>query len=99
VFQRHIRAATPQHTEFGYQWQAKYRWMPEFEIGLQGFGEVGAWNHWDPASERTHRLGSAVFGKLPLSGRQAIRYNAALLIGAAPGAPRNTFRTQIEYEF
>ena len=23
--------------ELGYQWQAKYRWRPEFQFGLQGF--------------------------------------------------------------
>jgi hypothetical protein len=99
LFQRHVRVDTPQHTEFGYQWQAKYRWKQEFEIGVQGFGEVGTWNHWDPASERTHRLGPAVFGKLPMGGGQAIRYNAAWLIGAGSGAPNNTIRTQVEYEF
>ena len=99
LFQRSVRADTPQLTELGYQWQAKYRWKPEFEFGLQGFGEVGAWSHWDPPEERTHRLGPAVFGKLPLGGRQAVRYNAAWLVGAASGAPRNTFRMQVEYEF
>jgi hypothetical protein len=99
LFQRNIRAATPQQTEFGYQWQAKYRWRPEFEFGLQGFGETGKWNHWDPANERTHRLGPAVFGKLPLGGREALRYNAAWLIGTTDGAPKNTFRMQLEYEF
>jgi hypothetical protein len=99
LFQRKIRADTPQHTEFGYQWQAKYRWKPEFEFGLQGFGETGKWNHWDPADERTHRLGPAIFGKLPLGGHQALRYNAAWLIGATSGAPRNAFRAQVEFEF
>ncbi len=99
LFQRHIRAATGQRTEFGYQWQAKYRGKPEFELGLQGFGEVGAWNHWDPADEQTHRLGPAVFGKIPLGGREAVRYNAAWLIAATSGAPRNTLRLQLEYEF
>jgi len=99
LFQRSIRADTPQHTEFGYQWQANYRWKREFEFGVQGFGEFGTWNRWDPAEERTHRLGPAVFGKLPLGGRQAVRYNAAWLIGATSGAPGNTFRMQVEYEF
>jgi hypothetical protein len=99
LFQRNIRADTPQHTEFAYQWQAKYRWQPEFEVGLQGFGELGTWNHWDPARERTHRLGPAVFGKLPFGGREALRYNAAWLVGAMSGAPGNTLRLQLEYEF
>jgi hypothetical protein len=99
LFQRHVRADTPQQTELGYQWQAKYRWKPELEFGLQGFGEVGAWNHWDRPEERTHRLGPALFGKLPLGGREALRYNAAWLVGATSGAPRNTLRMQLEFEF
>jgi hypothetical protein len=99
LFQRHIRTDTTQTTQLGYQWQAKYRWKREFEYGLQGFGEVGTWNHWDPSDERTHRLGPAVFGKLPLGGRQALVYNAAWLLGVTSGAPKNTFRIQLEYEF
>jgi hypothetical protein len=100
LFQRNVRADTPQHTEFGYQWQAKYRWKPEFEFGLQGFGETGEWDHWDTAHEQTHRLGPAVFGKLPFGGgSDALRYNAAWLIGATAGAPKNTYRLQVEYEF
>src|SRR5512146_2773045 len=34
-------------TNLQYQWQAKYRWKPEFEYGLQGLGEVGKWNNWE----------------------------------------------------
>ncbi len=86
-------------TELGYQWQAKYRWRQELEWGFQGFGEVGDWNHWAPSSEQNHRVGPAVFGKLGLGGRQAIRYNAALLLGLTNGSPDRTFRLQVEYEF
>lgn len=86
-------------TEIGYQWQVKYRWQQAFEYGLQGFGEMGKWNDWAGHDDQTHRFGPAVFGKLPLGNRQAITYNAAWLIGAAPGAPDHTFRMQMEYEF
>ena len=34
-----------------------------------------------------------------LEGRQAIRYNAALLFGETHASPRSTFRLQAEYEF
>jgi hypothetical protein len=99
LFERHYRAETQERTEFGYQWQIKYRWQQQFEFGLQGFGEFGKWNQWDPADQRSHRMGPAVFGKIPLGNRQAIRYNAAWLLGASTSAPKQTFRMQVEYEF
>jgi hypothetical protein len=99
LLQRSYRSDAPAETEFKYQWQAKYRWKKELELGLQGFGETGKWNRWAPREEQDHRLGPAVFGKIPLGGRQAIRYNAAWLIGASTAGADHTLRMQIEYEF
>lgn len=104
LFERRFRgssepAEVEHHTEIGYQWQVKYRWQQAFEYGLQGFGEMGRWNDWDAHAAQTHRLGPAVFGKIPLGGREAIQYNAAWLLGAAPGAADHTLRVQVEYEF
>ena len=89
----------PQNTEFGYQWQAKYRYKPEFELGMQGMGETGAWNHWDSSDNQNHRFGPAVFGKVKLASKQAIKYNAALLFGVSKVSPDHTLRMQVEYEF
>jgi hypothetical protein len=89
----------PQNTEFGYQWQAKYRFKPEFELGMQGMGETGAWNDWSSASNQNHRFGPAVFGKVKLAPKQAVKYNAALLFGSSQVAPNHTLRLQVEYEF
>lgn len=99
LFQRSYRAEDPGETQFLYQWQAKYRWMRELEFGLQGFGEMGKWDHWAAADERSDRAGPAVFGKLPLGEQRAIRYNAALLFGTSKAAADHTFRMQVEYEF
>lgn len=99
LFQRSYHAAEPSNMQFLYQWQAKYRWKPEFEFGLQGFGETGDYDRWSPSEEQSHRAGPAVFGKLPLGGRRAIKYNAAWLIGTSKAAPDNTVRLQVEYEF
>jgi len=85
-------------TNLQYQWQARYRWKPEFEYGLQGMGEVGKWDHWDRQNNQLHSMGPAVFGKLPFGNRQAIRYNAAWLFGSG-AAPNHTFRLQVEFEF
>ena len=86
-------------TEFHYQAQAKYRYRREFEFGIQAFGELGKWNHWDHLDRQNHRIGPAIFGKLPLGGHQAIRYDVAWLLGASKAAPDSTFRLQLEYEY
>jgi hypothetical protein len=99
LLERHYQAESSSATEFLYQWQAKYRWLPQFEYGLQGFGDMGDWNHWESYDKTSQRLGPAIFGKLPVGGHQAIRYNAAWLAGTSRAAPDNTFRVQIEYEF
>lgn len=89
----------PFTTNFLYQWQIKYRLQSSFEFGAQGFGEMGEWNNWANSSGQIHKAGPAVFGKIPLGGREAIKYNAAWLLGASTAAPGNTFRVQVEYEF
>jgi hypothetical protein len=99
LFERHYRADAAPPLQLGYQWQVKYRWQPKLELGFQGFGELGQWNHWDSAEERSHRIGPAIFGKLALGNRQAIRYNAAWLVGASTNAPSHNLRLQVEYEF
>ena len=99
LIERHYHAREPEVTELGYQWQLKYRWRPEFEFGVQGFGEVGKWNDWEPAHEQSHVLGPAVFGKLHLGGHDVLKYNAALLFKASSAAPERTLRAQLEYEF
>ena len=99
LFERVVRSEEPHVTEMGYQLQAKYALAPDFEVGVQAFGEMGKWDHWEPTSEQNHRAGPAIFGKVKLGAREAIRYNAALLHGVSSAAPRNTFRLQAEYEF
>jgi len=99
LFERSFDADTSSSTEMGYQWQAKYRLQPAFEFGLQGFGEMGKWNDWEPADEQSHKGGPAIFGKTRLGQKAAINYNAAWLFGLSDGAPDNTIRLQVEFEF
>ena len=86
-------------TELGYQVQAKYRYKPEIEFGVQGFGELGEWDHWDNSNVQNHRFGPAIFGKFALGNKGAIKYDTAWLFGFSDAAPNNTFRMQVEYEF
>jgi len=99
LLERHYRATEPEVTELGYQWQVKYRWREDFEFGAQGFGDMGQWDRWDAAHDQKHTLGPAIFGKINLGGRQALRYDAAYLFKASSAAPDRTLRMQLEYEF
>jgi hypothetical protein len=47
-------------TEMGYQLQARYSLRRELEVGVQAFGDMGKWNHWEPSDEQNHRIGPAV---------------------------------------
>ncbi len=77
----------------------KFRARAELEYGVQAFGEMGEWKHWDPASEQKHVAGPALFGKVKTGAREAIKWNVAWLIGMSKAAPDNTLRFQAEYEF
>lgn len=99
VFERHVDADEPSETELVYEWQAKYRWRPQLEFGVQGFGELGKWDHWAPSHEQERNIGPALFGKLDFAGREALKYDVAYLVGTTPDTPDRTLRLRLEYEF
>jgi len=92
-------SGVPYATNLGYQWQARYHWQPELQFGIQGFGEVGAWDKWEKASNQNHRMGPAIFGEFSLDNGGEIKYNFAWLFGVTTAAPNQTLRSQLEYEF
>lgn len=98
-FQRELRAEQREPTELVYQWQIKYRWREKLQWGVQGFGEVGEWNHWLPRAQQSHRAGPALFGSWPLGGRQELKYEAALLVGKNAARHATTFSTRVQYAF
>ncbi|HEY8100063.1 MAG TPA: hypothetical protein VIF82_04870 [Burkholderiaceae bacterium] len=99
LFKRNYQADFSNALQLGYQWQVKYRWLQQFEYGLQGFGEVGRWDKWDARDQQSHRYGPAIFGKIPVGTRKALNYNMAYLIDDSSVTRSNTFRLQVEYEF
>lgn len=96
---RSVRADQDIPPQLGYQLQLKYRLGPTFEPGVQVFGQMGDASHWSPVTEQSHRAGPAFFGSVPVGTQQRLRYNAAWLRGLSEGAPRDTFRVQVELEF
>jgi hypothetical protein len=87
-------------TTLSYEFQVKRPIARNLEAGLQAFGDLGPWNHWDGKDDQVHRIGPAIFGKVKLGeGRDQVRWNAGYLWGATDASPRASFRLQAEYEF
>ncbi|MCU6435145.1 hypothetical protein LPB67_15310 [Undibacterium sp. Jales W-56] len=82
-----------------YQWQVKYRWMPALQIGLQGFGELGDWDHWVARDRQSHRVGPAVFGSLALTPSTTFKYQAAYLTGSVYSKHADMFTMRLQLLF
>ncbi len=99
LLEKHVQSSSPAKAQLGYQWQLKYRWQPALEFGVQGFGDVGPWNNWQPASRQSHSAGPVLLGRIAWGGRQTIKYNVGVLLGLNNASPQTTARLQAEYEF
>ena len=99
VFERTFDRPVFKPTQLKYQWQVKYRWKPAFQFGLQGFGELGEWNHWAPRSRQSHRAGPMISGTLPLGATQEFEYQAAFLTGSIYGTRGHMLSMRLQYEF
>ena len=98
LLSKHIGADEPEKLALGYQWQVKGLVAHGIELGAQGFGSMGPWNHWSPASQQQHLIGPAIFLKTSAFGGP-IRLDAAWLFGVGDGSPRHTLRLRLEHEF
>lgn len=85
-------------TQLKYQWQVRHRWHPGLHLGLQGFGELGPWQHWSPRAEQSHRLGPAVFGHIGV-GPGSLGWQAAWLGGSTYARHGQMFTLQLKYGF
>ena len=98
-FERGYAGAYPQQTQMKYQWQVRYRWRPPLHFGLQGFGELGPWDHWAPRDQQSHRAGPAVFGTVPFGERQALHWQGAYLVGSIYGRHGDMLTLRALYTF
>jgi hypothetical protein len=95
---KHFGAAEPERLQLGYQWQVKGLVARGVELGAQGFGSVGPWTDWSPASRQEHTAGPAIFLKTHAFGGP-VRFDAAVLFGIGAGSPRKVVRLRLQHEF
>ncbi len=97
-FERGFGALGGEPTQLKYQWQLRHRWRPWLHFGVQGFGELGPWDHWSPRDEQSHRIGPALFGALPVGGG-SLAWQVAYLTGSTYGQHGNMFSMRVKYDF
>jgi hypothetical protein len=95
---KHFAAAQRERPALGYQWQLKRLVARGVELGLQGFGSMGPWDRWQPASRQQHTVGPAIFLKTGAFGGP-VRLDAAWLFGVGDGSPGNVLRLRLQHEF
>lgn len=97
-FQRDYRTAQGGPTQLVYQWQVRQHWRPLFNVGVQGFGELGRWDHWSRREDQSHRLGPALFGTARF-GRQFLKYEAAYLFGTNNAHSARSVTMRLQFGF
>jgi len=90
LFEKHFKAEGDVEKEWETlgQLQVKYRLSQPFEFGAQVFTE-----------EHEAKAGPAIFGKMPIGGHTAVKYNVAWLKGLNDDTANHTLRAQLELEF
>lgn len=99
LFERGLGRANAEPTQMKYQWQLRHRWIPGLHLGLQGFGELGPWDHWAPRADQSHRAGPALFGRVGLGERRAVEWQAAYLHGSVFGRGGQMVTMQVKVAY
>jgi hypothetical protein len=80
-------------TNLKYQWQLMRRLQPGLRLGVQGFGELGPWDHW--SDRASHRAGPV----LRWSPSAHLELQAAYLWGKVYGRNAKMFSAQVLVPF
>lgn len=89
-------------TAVTYAAQAKWRWRPAFQPGVEFFGDPGTLGRFRAYGDQDNRAGPVIVGYVPLPSfglGAALRYDVGYLFGASRAAPSGTLKGQVEYEF
>lgn len=84
-------------TRLKLQWRGVYRVAPGWRLGVEGFSEVGQWNHWAPRNRQSHRAGPALLATLWDEGADTVTLNTAFLFGKTYGSRGDMFTMQLQW--
>jgi hypothetical protein len=83
---------------FLYAWETRVALGTPIEPGFQAYGRPSSFEGFTSGWPQDNRIGPQLFGTIAKLGPGALRWNAGVLFGIRPWAPRATLRWQAEYE-
>jgi len=98
-FEREVGRHAGGGTIFKYGVQARYRFGPVFEPGIEAFGEPGEIGHFEGVSAQTHQIGPVGFGQFGFGRAGVVKYELGMLLGLTRASPDATLKAALEYEF
>ena len=83
---------------FLYAWETRLALGTPIEPGFQAYGQPSSFEGFNSGWPQDNRIGPQLFGTIHNLGPGTLKWNAGVLFGIRPWAPRETFRWQAEYE-
>jgi hypothetical protein len=83
---------------FMYAWETRIALGTPIEPGFQAYGQPSAFPEFNSGWPQDNRIGPQLFGTISNIGPGTLKWNAGVLFGIRPWAPRETYRWQAEYE-
>ena len=83
---------------FIYAWETRIALGTPVEPGFQAYGQPSGFAAFNSGWPQDNRIGPQLFGTLSNLGPGTLKWNAGVLFGIRPWAPRTTLRWQAEYE-
>jgi hypothetical protein len=84
---------------FDYRLQARWRLMPQFQPGIEAYGDLGPIGALNPIREQQHLLGPVIQGRFTLGSLAGnLQYNVGYLFGLTRESPGGALKFILEYE-
>lgn len=99
VVEREIGGGASNDVGLSYAWRTKYKMRPEFEPGVEIYGNLGTLDAVHAGNAQSLQLGPVIAGKYGLGGRSKLAYEFGYLFGLSSASPAGTIKWLLEYEY
>ena len=93
-FENEVGAHAKDGTNLNLGWKTKYRYLPEFEPGVELFMDFGKFGT-EPSGAKKYQIGPVFSGKIT----NDVKYETGFLAGVTDAAPEGRFKWIVTYGF
>lgn len=97
-FEKEVGNDSDEDLAFAYAWRTTRRLLPDLELGLEAFGEVGELNEAPALAEQEHQIGPVLLRKLKIPGIGELTGRLGWLFGLTDDTADHLLKWELEYE-